>query len=115
MILFALCVSLAWDPSAGATGYEIRRDGVVQAITQAPTVIACAPDLYTPHTYTVIGTNDTGQRSEESDPLTLEWRWQLDLNADGVVGFADLAPLMSRVNDAWGTCNNGQGESNCGQ
>jgi len=111
--LYALCVWLAWDVATGATGYEIRRDGLAQAMVQVPTVMACAPDFYTPHTYTVVGLNDAGARGPESDALTLEWRWQLDMNGDGTVGFADIQALMGRVNAAWGTCHNGWGEVNC--
>jgi len=113
VILFAVCVTIAWASADNATMYEVRRDGAVLATVQDPTVIVCAPDFYTPHLFSVVGWDDSGHYGPTSDDLTLEWRWQLDLNGDGAVGFADFGGVMGRINAAWSTCHNGITEVDC--
>ncbi|MEQ1831515.1 MAG: choice-of-anchor D domain-containing protein [Candidatus Eisenbacteria bacterium] len=74
-------VTLDWSPSTdnvGVTAYRVFRDGIVVAIAQRPSGFPPAPDAFIEnnvpagtHVYTVQAADEVGNRSEQSNAVTV--------------------------------------------
>ena len=92
-ILYAICVWVTWGPgtTVGITHWDVF-EGLIydETVTELEAEVCQGTDAYTPFLVYVVGFNDEGEYTLDSDPLVLQWEWDFDATEDGVVGFADF-------------------------
>jgi len=91
----ATCVVLMWIPGAHNTNYEFFEDGIMTEATREESTIRCRTTYYTPVTYWLVGLNDAGDRSENSNSLEVQWVFNFDCDENGSVGFTDFGALIA--------------------
>ena len=109
------CPTVQWDPSSspGVT-YEVFMDETSLGFVDGVTKSICVSDYYVDHEIYVVAQDASGNRSEPSDTLTLRWRFPMDANKDGLVGFVDFfGTLQKAANESFGKCNDGTIEYVC--
>lgn len=96
--LIAGCIFWMWIPGANNTNYEFFEDGAMTEATVEEAVIRCRTEYNTSVTYWVVGLNDAGDRSEDSNSIEAQWIFNFDCDGNGVVGFPDFGAFAQAFN-----------------
>jgi len=100
--LIAVCIVWMWIPGANNTNYEFFEDGVMTEATIEESVTRCRTAYNIPVIYWVVGLNNAGDRSENSNSIEAQWVFNFDCDNDGAVGFLDFGAFLR----SFGQCNN---------
>lgn len=143
VIFYAMCVFMAWIPGENNTNYEFFQSGVMTDATVKATTWMCQDvDAYVDSPMWVVGLDDIGNRSVNSDTVIGRWEWDFDADGDGLVSFGDFGLFAKVFGDpapptngwnfdadgdgiigfgdfgfftkAFGKCNDGQIQVECG-
>jgi len=103
MIEFIItCIIWSWIPGANNTNYEFFENGVMTEATIEESVERCRTAYNVPVIHWVVGLNDAGDRSENSNSHEAQWVFNFDCDArgvaDGIVGFADFGAFSVSFN-----------------
>lgn len=143
-ILYAACVWVAWGlgTTTGVTHWDVY-EGLIydETVTELEAEVCQGTAAYTPFDIHVVGLDDAGGQTEDSDPLVVERQWDFDSDGNGVVGFSDFAAFafafgkpppnngwdfdatgdgivglgdFGRFVQAFGKCNDGVQQVGCG-
>jgi len=107
--LIVTCALIAWEPAQGAETYDVHAGGAIAATVSDPSYQVCRPFLYAPYEVYVVGRDASGNVGPPSDPLTLVWHLNADVDGDGVVGFSDVGVLGKE----WRHCHDDLKEIPC--
>ncbi len=87
----ATCIIWVWIPGANNTNYEFFEDGVMTEATIEESVTRCRTAYNAPVIHWVVGLNDAGDRSVNSNSIEAQWVFNFDCDKNGVIGFLDFS------------------------
>ena len=117
-ILYAACVWVAWSlgTTIGVTHWDVFEGGIYdETVTELEAEVCQGVGTYTPFDVYVVGFNEEGEFTKDSDPLVLQWEWDFDANRNGVVGFSDFGLFAAAFsepppNNGWGWAFDADGD-----
>ena len=119
IIFYAMCAFMAWTPGTNNTNFEFFQSGIMTEATTFETTWICQDDIpveaYVDSPMWVVGLNDAGDRTVNSNTIIARWEWDFDADSNGSVGLGDFGDFLRAFgdsappNDGWNFDADGNG------